>query len=965
MPMAEKNTAKRESVKRSIMERILQLVLQGKLLRTKNADFCEQIRIEFAEQIKEADYKLHLRTFHEWLDDVIWNMQDGEKNLIKMMRERVPNPAEEYQHLHPYIPLEMIRLRIKKIRGIISFPKRPKFVRGILHIDFPDDLQLRTMTAYGHSEPFVIPKVPGYEGKCVLVNGANLGIIHTPVIAENIVRLAFADAEDSKSRALIIPGGMFALDLKRAGGPLKALRAMSLGRNINVDILDPQYQAKALRVLQNHPRDAMVYETLAEAFANLLSGWHKATNKPKDTAKNGTQTVKEQPEYNGPVYILMGRAEEELVAAIAYWKMRYFTVVEQNRLHARIQVARNAIAHLGKQIEQELSKRPNNQDRRYMRLLARQLEEAETRLEKLIAEHSRTRITNSSVEDFQRFIRLAYSYVVREIESAIPNCAVIGSGTQVAKLDGKIIEFYIPSHNRVTPGLLANYASGCGPKILRETMAEHVFVCHPHAIYPNGTAREADADSLRGYARLTVAPICTDSEYYRERTSMLIRRDTHAMSRVAYDERHVPGILRFGVESGMVQADVVPADILLMRERMKKNDEYRRMAKLPPQYMWGMIATDQHWGGPSKCFVSKPNTNGLRQRYGMNEAVFDMLRSAGVCTPKKMPVHFWWAMDDMVQGRHFENQNQPHPHLIPYYVMDELFTEAYNQASTFDNARAQLKKMSEIVLYQMERSGPVWTQDQIETALKRHIEPNVDIFSAILGSAVRAEIHVTGISNFAHILEDAVVMDRRDVGLIVPGTGNHYLSTVKKETMEGPIYAFHLRGLLGRHAEWMGKDVFLEKHVCSPRDGNQFFGYGTYQAGNGYEYPIELRDAPTKIAGYGDVLLGHVTNDIQRGNYMRFLNKKVKITAVGNNHFFAFSYLPWGFFVMGPPGVETDVYGQHGFPPNNTGVVFLGLPVKGPAYAPLLVRPLLYQDIRRFVEAGSNIDWRQFLTNPV
>ena len=349
----------------------------------------------------------------------------------------------------------------------------------------------------------------------------------------------------------------------------------------------------------------------------------------------------------------------------------------------------------------------------------------------------------------------------------------------------------------------------------------------------------------------------------------------------------------------------------------------------------------------------------------MNEAVFDMMRTAGLCMPEKMPIQFWWAMDDMTQGRHFENQNQPHHHLLPYYLLEDLFTEAYNQANSLEGARAQLQRMADIVLYQMERSGPVWTHDQIETVIQRHIEPNVDVFSAILGSAARAALQVKGISHYAKITEQAVVLDWRDVGLIVHGTGNHFLNTVERELMEGPLYSFQTRALLAGRPEWAGKKAFLEKHVCSPRYGNQMIGYGTYRVGDGYEYAIELRDEPTRMAGYGDTLLGHVTNDLQRGNYARFLNGRFKISGIGNNHFFTFAYLPWGFFVMGPPGVETDVYGEHGFTPNNTGVVFLGLPEKGPEYAPILVRPLLYPDIRRFFETGTNINWESFLLNPV
>lgn len=471
---------------------------------------------------------------------------------------------------------------------------------------------------------------------------------------------------------------------------------MSLGRNVNVSIFDKAYQEKALRILKGQPMDAVIYETLAKAFSNLISGWYKTTHAPADdvvivTGKSG-KSVKEKPEYAGPVYVILGRSEEDIIVAIAYWKLRYETVVEQNRLQARINAANNVVTRLIKQRDKELAKQPEDRDREYIVTLIEWIDQAETLRDTLIAEHSKTRITNISVEDFQRFIKMAYSYVAQEIENAIPNCVVIESSTQMCILDGKTIELHIPDHDHATSSLLSNYIKGSGPKILRHTIADHIIICHPHAIYPNGTAREADRDGMRGYARVTVAPICVDSEYYREHTGFIVRTDAHVISKVVYDERHLPSILLFGVQDGMVHADVLPTDVLLMRKHVEDAEKTTRRVVLPPRYMWGMVATDEHWGGPSKCFVSKPNTDGIRRRFGMNEAVFQMWRDAGLCTPEKMPVHFWWAMDDMTQGRHFDNQNQLHHHLVPYYVVEELFTEAYNQSSSLKSAQEQLQK---------------------------------------------------------------------------------------------------------------------------------------------------------------------------------------------------------------------------------------------------------------------------------
>jgi hypothetical protein len=968
--MSDRNITSRNAVKRLIFDRILQRILEGILLRISASNFWEQICKEYKDALEAVELKLSLNIFCGWLDE-IWKKQGTEKDLIMILKERVPNPAEEFHRLNPHIPLDLIKEWVRRLRGVISAPRKPKFVRGVLNIEFPEDMKIREPSAYGFSKPFEISTSPHFPGKCVIANGTNLGILHTPIIAENIVRLAFSLAHRIKSRGLFLTGGMFALDVKRAGGPLKALRALSLGRNVNINIFESSYQEKALHILKEQPVDAVVYESLSEAFSNLISGWYKASHCPADSKKNGedkNKPVKEKPEYRGPVYVILGRSEEDIIVAMAYWKLRYITVVEQSKLTARIRAANNAVTNRIKQLDKELEKPLRDRNQEYVVRLSEMIAEAERSRDDLIGENSKTRVTNISVEDFHRFIRLAYSYVAEEIEKAIPNCVVIGSSSQVCLLDGKTVEFHVPSDDHVTAHLLGTYAKTSGPKIVRQTMADHVIICQPHALYPNGTVREVDQNGVRGYARVSVAPTLVDSSYYRQRTNFIVRKNAHPISKNIYDDRHIAGVLLLDVENGMVQTDFVSADVLFKQEGMEKNgngNKHRRHVIPAPRYMWGMIATDQHWGGPSKCFVTKPNADGIRQRFGMNEAVFEMLRNAGLCTPEQMPIHFWWAMDDLTQGCHFENYKQPHHHLIPYYVMEELFTEAYNQATSLKKARSQIQKTADIVLYQMEKSGPVWTHDQMETVIQRHLKSHVDAFSAILGSADRAGIQVNGISHYARIAEHAVVADSRDVGLLVHGTGNHFLNSVKKEIMEGPLYSSNLRALLAAQPHWAGREQYLEKHVCSPRYGNQMIAYGTYRVEDEYEYAIELRDTPTRMSGWGDTLLAHITNDMQRGNYARFLNDKLKITAIGDKHFFTYARVPWGFFLMGPASTETDVYGERGFPPNNTGVVLLGLPEKGPHYAPILVRPLLYPDIRRFIETGENIDWNVFLSNPV
>ena len=82
-------------------------------------------------------------------------------------------------------------------------------------------------------------------------------------------------------------------------------------------------------------------------------------------------------------------------------------------------------------------------------------------------------------------------------------------------------------------------------------------------------------------------------------------------------------------------------------------------------------------------------------------------------------------------------------------------------------------------------------------------------------------------------------------------------------------------------------------------------------------------------------------------------------------HFFAAVSTRYAYYHMCAAGTHTDPYGERGFPPNNTGVSFVGLPVNGPDSGPILLRTLRVEHIREYFKKNQKIDWDVFLPNPV
>ncbi len=95
------------------------------------------------------------------------------------------------------------------------------------------------------------------------------------------------------------------------------------------------------------------------------------------------------------------------------------------------------------------------------------------------------------------------------------------------------------------------------------------------------------------------------------------------------------------------------------------------------------------------------------------------------------------------------------------------------------------------------------------------------------------------------------------------------------------------------------------------------------------------------------------------------LTGRKTIKIYGDKHFQTAAKTDHTFYLMGAPGTSTDLYGHRGFPPNNTGISFLGIPADGPDSGPILVRGLHIEHIRRYFEKPYTFDWTSFLPNPV
>ncbi len=933
----------------ALVERIRQMIEQEHVLVQGTVDdgikkILAGIREQFAEIIDNSDDAFNIAILKVKLDELIWTPK-VDKALQEVVRT-LPEPEKEFMPLFSYIPATFVQKRTRWHRGV-SHSNRLEARRAL-----PGIGRVRTPDAIKGIRNFQIPQTD-FKKPCILfpdshkdnfsisfLNGANIGTRYGGDIVGNVVRRALSDADNHGDEA-IIATNLISIDLKKAAGPLKVARSLAMGDNVNLKVFaDLEYRDKVERIMDKKPVDEIIYQTVDELLDNVLSGWEKICIKPND-----------KPEYKGPIFIVLGRNEEELIRTIAYWEMRYWTIRKQNELQARVRVVAAALVKAEENGDDE------------------EIKEFSTRIATLTEQLNRTVVSNIATQESQRFYKLAQAIVVHKIENAIPNSKIIGQGVTYIKIENKMIAVDIPRHDRANDTLLADFTGKNGPKILKEKLAPTTILCHPWSLNSRSTVNETDYNGKRGSAKIIVAPTLVDDDFLREALKDTTH-DAHPLAKAVFNEQFSGGMLRLTYTNGKFDQDIIPISALGAHEKQSGKKKSRRKKTLVqsfyvggPKYIWVHTGTDPHEGGRAKEWVRCKNTG---KRFGMSDAVFEMMRREGLCKNNNMPVHVFSVNDDPTQAQNFPARTQPDPHQFPPYELHRRALELLKQGSHAKDKKGTLdalEKMEHLLVHQSQRRGTDFPHEQMFEMLERYVTPNIDVFSAILRRAKKSGVIIKGVGDFVNTEYDG--FDTRNVGIINLGSGNHLAHTVGGEIIEGPFYALHAKNLLVGLPEWQKDRDFVLRHVIAPSYSGEAIAWGTIRVNNGYEYGLEIRSSPPRMAGWRDPLLGAVRNDLMRGNYSRIFNGRLTLKTYGDKHRFGTVITSYAIYHMCASGTRTDRYGERGFSPNNTGVSFIGLPAEGPDSGPILERLLPYDVIKDFVEDNPRtFDWEKFLPNP-
>lgn len=907
---------------------ILKCVKGGML---KEKDGCKAIRGALREQWPQT--KLRKENFLDRILRVFWEHDKTDNTVRDMVRDGVENGEKIFSQMYPYMPMEFIKDKFKWHRGVSGSEcsGETDFIKGICRIEI-DPVPMKQLPKATSKRPYCIKtKKPNWS--ILNINGSNIGTLYPGDIVGNVSRRALSEASHFGDDVVILTN-ILCMDIKKAASTGKAKRARVMGDDVNTKLIqDEEYREEADDIVDNSPTDNVLCMIPEENLRDLMSGWKKILTKPPKERSGPSDKY----EFNGPILVVLGMNEADFIHQITAGEINWQLKRQRNLVTEALS---NQRAYR-KKVEKEFGDTTE---------IDKNIENLEKRLYRL-------RVTNVKSREYKRFYARVYSTFVRIVQESIPNSVVIGKGTSYIRINDKLIKITIPSHIRITDNHLVNTANE-SISSLDDKRIDCNVCCHPFSPHFREVAREVDYDGIRKSQKVAVSPIAVDGKFI---ISNIDSTDytSHPLAKTVSRIDFHPGVMRIQCVSDAVDVYPIAVEALESYKTRKVPTKGTKKASIYPKYIWIMSCSDPHWGSRHKEYLIHHKTD---KHFGIAESVFQMMRDANLV--RNIPVHLYAVPDDPTQGQNHEYRTEPHPEQIPDEEIEKMSLDIIEQAKFQEvvdfNA---LREIHNLFMSQLERRGSDNILIQMFQMINRHIDPNIDIFRAILKRSMRSGLTIKGVSRHTKY-----GFDSRDLGIINYGSGNHLTNTLGGEMTEGIFYAQKTRDLLMRYPEWRNKENKLKQLIVAPSFGTTTVGWGIVSVPGGHEYGLEMRSAPTRMSSWGDTLLGHTRNDKMRSNYSRIFNNKLPVVKImGDKHFLCTASTRYAFYHMTPPGVVSCPYSQRGFPPNNTGVSFIGLPVGGPEEGPIIVRSLMYEVIKYYIESENPkpFNWDEFLPNPV
>jgi len=866
-----------------------------------------QLNKEFKEYLTAEKHRITLISLRskignrKALDDIVWTKERG---LLLGQYVAEGWPLDKYYRDYPFIPKVMIDDRAKQLRGG-SHEKSPvPTVHGILRL-VPDGATVVPFEL-PHSdvnEPIVLQS-EGVSG-LMLLNGIQIGLPYDGRMSRNVPRCAMEIAE-REGLAVFLTGGLMHLRLKQAHGNSRNFEARTSAMDLDLDVMDPNYKRSVLKMMNSSDDVAkVVYTTLLENFENLRAALRKIFSHTRQSGGG--------PRYTVPIYLQLGAPEELLITIGAYYELRIETFHRRALLQKRIQEAQ-------------------------ARLNTAWTQEKQNEYEMLVAELSRTVLTN--VHD--RYHIDAYekvrSYVVAQLQDAIPGVHVIGSMHSFVQFQDQVIELKHVGNDALSLALIDDYIQSEGNNATRtETLADFVVLCNRYNPHVGETFIDNTRFNEKKSVPVLLLPVAIDGEYIKKKFKErgLSGGQTKIQKLVGHD-RFLPQVVVLSRKEQNWMFDLygIPS-IQYLGGPLKDKATWKRR-KGDRKYFNSLSFSDIHSGHPWEEHIFDRKH---KEFLDLTSAFLRLLRES----KQFGRVHSFAVQDDLVQGANFANHLQPHENVMSLKKLEEYMRTMQSQISTYRQkgshglADSYEEELFRTMMRQRIVKGEYRSQDQFLRLFEGLIIHNVDFFASVLDRHMNSGIRWHGVSSLRNN-----IVDTRDLKAITLGNGNHWRHTgIRGEShiSEGFIVAEMMKALLRYYPGAKQVAHVLDELVGSPLHGQDFLGLAVVEVMKGIRFAFHMRGSPTrKGSANGFPLEQAARNAITRGNHSDcFHGVETEVQLTGDIHKGGFVFVPGYLHVSCPAATRGDPYGIHGFARSHIGGVNIAYPKEGIKKAPVRI----------------------------
>jgi len=823
-------------------------------------------------------------------------------------------------------PEWIVKLAWDARTGHTEAPNIPPLVLpGVFRIPLDDKKlkRVRSIPTSSYQEPLHLgPKRKKGRVHVGVFNGLHFGHVYEGAIPDNLLRKAVSCAQHRGLDALVLGGGLFLPDFRRASGSRnRTLESLLTGYRLDVEDFPEWYQDKVREVVQSGLKEP-IYIAAEQMLRSLIRGMHKVLISPQG------------PEFDGPIYVVFGQREQNLITAIAFFELHYLHVLNVHEAATKLRIAQT-IGEDGEAIEQAAL------------------------MKSLTAKSN----LHQTVE--RNVLELATKALVKLIEhdSGIPNLHIIGHNEAHVRFGAgqHVVHFTSQQGGDTLEKVVREY----GPVERNEELADLIWVFDPASTQYREVVRENWTSSGRSATLFAQGPIFVDEEVIRERIGPIdIPGRQQPILKALKDPYFQPGFSILHLEGNLpISIDFVRTSQIRNSntddEVIHKMTRTQRRKKITQEekYFRIVLATDIHVGNPNRRLMERADGRII----GTTEGYFELVRASGMHNGET-PFESVFLLDDLTHGNHFGTHKSVHQERLPVNQFQGL-VEQLRQAAEEQNDPDDLRALLNDALHQLERQRHLAGEHELTSQL-HSFRRNILCEYADVWQGVLKRFESSGAQ---YLLMGDVQGDgswhSTDIGAISSGSGNHATKTTDGMFLEGVSLMDYLRALLtSPDPKQMKADIErLDRLIKSHTFQQQSIGYGRLDI-NGVQYAFELNSSPAKMSGWADVLKGVARAELFRGNPSGIMSGVPVIRFYGDKHFHGFRVTPRDVFVMGAPDTVTDsfAYMAGGLPPTVPGVTVLCLPEAGLDAAPVMTRFLDAYTIEEWLQRPSKFPWQEW-----